>query len=285
VSTTLVAIAILAGMGAFFGTGLAVAHRFLRVEEDPRLDILEETLPGSNCGACGEAGCRAFGESLLSGVRKPSGCTVASPDTTDYIAAFLGVDAGQQEKRVARLHCAGGLGMARQIAEYEGFESCRAAHLVGGGGKGCSWGCLGLDDCMVACDFDAIHMNEQRLPVVDVDKCTACNDCVEACPRDLFQIMPLAHNLIVQCKAPLEGDQARAVCQVACDACERCAQDAAPGLVQMKDGLPVVDYTAGGPASPAATRRCPTGAIQWIEGQQFTTKEYVPLMSSGERLD
>ncbi|MHC4414693.1 MAG: (Fe-S)-binding protein [Planctomycetota bacterium] len=282
-ATTLLAIAIMSGLGVFFGASLAVAHRFLRVEEDPRLEMVVEMLPSSNCGACGEAGCRPFAEALVAGVRPPSGCTVAGQSDIESIATFLGVDAGKQEKRVARLLCAGGLGLARQIAEYEGFGSCRAAHLVGGGGKGCSWGCLGLDDCLIACTFDAIHMNDQKLPVVDVDKCTACGDCVEACPRDLFEIMPLAHSLIVQCKAPLEGDEARAICQVACDACGRCAQDAAPGLIRMEDNLPVVDYSAGGPAAPEATHRCPTGAIQWVEGGQFSPQKFVPL--TGVHLD
>jgi Na+-translocating ferredoxin:NAD+ oxidoreductase RNF subunit RnfB len=283
VTTTLLAVAIMSGLGGFFGIGLAVAHRFLRVEEDPRLELLEEMLPNSNCGACGEAGCRAFAETLVSGARAPSGCTVASESVVETIASFLGVDPGKQEKRVARLHCAGGLGLARQIAEYEGFGTCAAAHLVGGGGKGCAWGCLGLDDCMVACTFDAIRMNEQRLPVVDIDKCTACEDCVEACPRDLFDIMPLSHRLVVQCNAPLEGDEAMAVCKVACDACGRCAQDAAPGLVRMENNLPVVDYGAGGPAEPQATHRCPTAAIQWVEGGQFGARKFAPL--TGVHLD
>jgi Na+-translocating ferredoxin:NAD+ oxidoreductase RNF subunit RnfB len=269
VGTAILATAIMTSLGAFFGVGLAVAHRFLRVEEDPRLDLLVDMLPGSNCGACGEAGCRAFAESLLVGAHAPRKCTVAADTVVESIAAFLGVDPGREERRVARLHCAGGLGAARQIAEYEGYASCRAAHLVGGGGKGCSWGCLGLADCEVACTFDAIHMNDERLPVVDVDNCTACNDCVEVCPRDLFDLMPVSHALIVQCKAPLEGDEARAICGVACDACGRCAQDAAPGLVRMEHNLPVVDYGAGGPATSAATRRCPTGAIVWVEDGQF----------------
>ena len=281
--TTLLATAIMAGLGVFFGIGLAVAYRFLRVEEDPRLDIVEEMLPGSNCGACGEAGCRAFSEKLIEGALKPSGCTVSSEDAIAGIAAFLGVDAGKQEKRVARLHCAGGIGQARQIAEYEGYENCRAAHLIGGGGKGCAWGCLGLDDCMKACTFDAIYMNDERLPIVDIDKCTACGDCVDACPRDLFDILPLTHNLIVQCSAPLEGDDARAVCTVACDACGRCAQDAATGLIHMDNNLPVVDYSAGGPAAPQATHRCPTGAIKWVEGAQFAQSK--PVALTGVRLD
>ena len=69
------------------------------------------------------------------------------------------------------------------------------------------------------------------------------------------------------------AEEARRVCRVACDACGRCAMDAAPGLITMVDNLPVVDYGAGGPASPEATYRCPTGAIQWVEGEQFTGEE------------
>ncbi|NIM40367.1 MAG: hypothetical protein GTN84_04195, partial [Hydrogenophaga sp.] len=104
-----------------------------------------------------------------------------------------------------------------------------------------------------------------------------------ACPRDLFDIMPLAHQLIVQCKALLEGDEARAVCAVACDGCGKCAQDAPAGLIHMDNTLPVVDYAAGGPATKQATRRCPTGAIQWVEGAQFAPPKFVPL--TGVHLD
>lgn len=265
-----VAAAVMAGLGLFFGLVLALANRFLHVEEDPRIDTVVDLLPGSNCGACGEPGCRALAEKLVAGAAAPAKCTVSSRPAVEAIAELLGVDAGAEIKRVARLHCAGGLGRARQVASYEGFESCRAAHLVGGGGLECSWGCLGLADCRDACTFDAITMNALRLPAVDAELCTACGDCVDACPRDLFEVLPITVNLLVQCKAPLAAEQARRVCKVACDACGRCAQDAASGLIQMVGNLPVVDYSAGGPAMPEATWRCPTGAIQWVEGNQFT---------------
>ena len=261
--------AIMASLGLVFGLLLAVAHRFLKVEEDPRLEQVTDMLPGTNCGACGEPGCRGLAEKLVLGSVAPSKCTVSSRSQLEAIAEYLGIEVGQEEKRVARLHCAGGLGRALRIAAYEGFESCRAAHLVGGGGLECSWGCLGLADCEVACTFGAIHMNVLELPVVDVEKCTACGDCVDACPRDLFEILPLSHKLLVQCKAPLTADDARRLCTVVCDACGRCAMDAAPGLIRMEGGLPVIDYSAGGPAEPKATWRCPTGAIQWLEGSQF----------------
>ncbi len=260
---------IMGGLGLLFGTVLAVAYRFLRVEEDPRLEKVEEMLPGTNCGACGEPGCRAFAESLVGGLSEPSGCTVSSPDAVDLIAAFLGVSAGARVKRVARLHCAGGLGRAKQIAAYEGFESCRAASVSGGGGKGCSWGCLGLADCEVSCTFDAIRMNPDRLPVVDVNLCTACGDCVEACPKDLFELLPMDRPLLVQCRIPLSGEEAKTLCSVACDACGRCAQDAGPELIVMKNGLPVIDYEAAEKGTASATLRCPTGAIRWVTAGQF----------------
>lgn len=274
-SNVLLSAGIMLGLGLLFATILAVAYRHLRVPEDPRLERVEGMLPGTNCGACGQPGCHAFAESLLSGENLPGKCTVSSADGVQRIADFLGVDAGEEEKRVARLHCAGGLGQARQIAEYQGFESCRAAAVVAGGGKGCAWGCLGLADCEVSCTFDAIRMNTQRLPVVDEALCTACGDCVEACPRDLFEILPAKQALVVQCRIPLAGDEARALCSVACDACGRCAQDAAPGLIRMEGNLPVIDYTQEGRARPEATFRCPTGAIVWISGGQFSEKEEV----------
>lgn len=267
-----IAPAIMTGLGLFFGIILATAYRFLRVQEDPRIEKVEELLPGTNCGACGQPGCHGFAEDVAQGTLQPSGCTVASPDVIEIIADVLGVDPGKQEKRVARLHCAGGKAQAHQIAEYKGFETCHAAALVSGGGKGCSWGCLGLSDCEKACTFDAIQMNDNSLPVVDIDKCTACGDCVSVCPRDLFEVVPLSHKLFVQCSIPLEGDLARVLCTTACDGCERCVLDAAPGLIKMENNLPIIDYTADIPIRPEATFRCPTKAIQWLEGEQFSDK-------------
>jgi ferredoxin len=128
-------------------------------------------------------------------------------------------------------------------------------------------------------------MNANGLPVVDPVKCTACGDCVEACPRDLFEILPLNHALLVQCKATLAGDEAVELCTVACDACGRCAADAAPGLVRMENNLPIVDYSAGGPAQPEATYRCPTGAIQWVEEEQFSEKSPKPEAQTEKRYE
>ena len=270
-SAILTSVAILGGVGLTFGTLIALAHARFRVYEDPRVDTLTDLLPGANCGACGYAGCRAFAEAAVGGVVAPAGCTVMGEYEREDFASVLGVDAGEASRRVARLLCAGGSDVAPRKASYVGIRSCAAAVAVGGGGKACAWGCVGFADCAVVCDFDAIRMSATDLPVVDPEKCTACNDCVEACPLDLFTLLPQDAPLLVQCRSLLEGDAAEGVCSVACTACARCAQDASPGLIHMEPGLAVVDYEQIDIANPKAVERCPTGAIVWIEGQQFPT--------------
>jgi len=260
---------VLGGVGLFFGFLIAMANRKFHVWEDPRIDEVEELLPNSNCGACGMPGCRAFAEAVIAGQQKPSGCTVMGPEDIKDVASYLGIDAGEANKRVARLLCAGGKNEAVQNSDYTGLESCKAAASVAGGGKGCSWGCLGLADCEISCLLDAIYMNDNGLPVVIPELCTACNDCVEACPKDLFVLMPIEQKLIVQCKNLLKGDAAEDLCSVACNTCNRCVADSEPSVIEMIDNLAVINYELNELTDPKAIARCPTGAIVWVEGQQF----------------
>jgi Na+-translocating ferredoxin:NAD+ oxidoreductase RNF subunit RnfB len=273
------AIMILGGTGLFFAIFIAFANKKLKVWEDPRIDVIAGMLPQANCGACGLPGCRAFAERAVAGTIQPSECTVSNEDGIKAIAHFLGVDAGQAVKRVARLMCAGGTDVAVQRAEYRGMSTCAGAAAVSGGGKGCAWGCLGLADCEKVCDFNAIRMSDTGLPIVDVAACTACGDCVEACPKGLFVIQPLAQKLLVQCKNLVLGDDVLESCRVACTACGKCVMDAAPGLISVASGVAVIDYSLMDKAEARATERCPTGAIVWLSGAQFAS---VPVLSSSE---
>ena len=272
----LLAVAIIGGIGLVFASLIAVANRKLKVWEDPRIDVVAGMLPNANCGACGVPGCRAFAERLVAGTSKPAGCNVASPALREEIAAYLGVDAGQAVKVVARMLCAGGTHVARQQAEYRGNPTCAAAASVAGGGKGCAWGCLGLADCVRSCTFDAMRMNADGIPEIDLEKCTACGDCVEACPKDLLALHPVDHHLLVQCRNLIGGDDALADCRVACTACGKCVMDAAPGLISIASGVAVVDYRLNELAEQRAVERCPTGAIVWLTGAQFAGAAQVP---------
>jgi len=265
---------VLGGVGLFFGFLIALVNKKFRVWEDPRIDEVEELLPSTNCGACGLPGCRAFAEAVVSGEQQASSCTVMGAEDVEDVASYLGVDAGEANKRVARLLCAGGKNEALRNSDYSGFETCKAAAAVAGGGKGCTWGCLGLADCEVSCLLDAIYMNEDLLPVVIPELCTACNDCVEACPKDLFELMPIEQKLIVQCKNLLNGDAAEDLCSVACNTCNKCVADSEPGVIDIIDNLAVINYEKNALTDPKAISRCPTGAIVWVEGQQFQESSF-----------
>jgi Na+-translocating ferredoxin:NAD+ oxidoreductase subunit B len=277
----LTAVAISGGVGLLFAVLIALANRRFRVWEDPRIDGVANMLPNANCGACGLPGCRAFAESAVAGTIEPAACTVAAAEVRAEIATYLGVDAGTAVKRVARLLCGGGSNVTTQQAEYLGHSSCVAAAVVAGGGKGCAWGCLGLADCVRSCDFDAIFMSVDGLPMIDIDKCTACGDCVDACPKDLLEIMPVEHRLLVQCRNLIVGDEILEDCKVGCTACGKCVQDAAPGLISIASGVAVIDYSKVALASAMATSRCPTDSIVWLEGIQFPGARVVANEAQG----
>jgi len=261
--TVITASIAMGGLTALIATLLVLAHRWLRVADDPRIAAVQSMLPQTNCGGCGFPGCRAFAEALVAGKTMPSRCGVGSLADHQRIASYLGIGVGSDARRVARLACAGGDNVSVHHAQYVGAQTCASASIVSGGGKGCFWGCLGLGDCYRACQFNAISMDTHRLPIVAEDRCTACGDCVVACPKDLFSLQPLESRLWVACKSEAAGDEILAECQVACTACGRCAVDS-DGAIAMRNHLPVID-TNHKPLDRVPTLRCPTGAILWID--------------------
>ncbi len=267
----LTSVCVLGGLTILLSLLLVLANKKLFVYEDPRIDTVEEMLPHANCGACGFPGCRPFAEALVQEDTLPVNCTVSPEADRNSIAGYLGIDAGSQEKRVARLACGGGANVSRNRAEYRGGSNCRSAAVVGGGGKSCTWGCLGLGDCMEVCDFDAIQMNIFSLPEVDIDKCTACNDCVEVCPKDLFTLQPVSQHLWINCTSLEKGDDILDSCEVACTACERCVMDAPDELISMTNNLPVIDYNKNH-QTQVPIQRCPTGAIVWLDEKKGIVK-------------
>ena len=62
-STTIIfTVASLSILGLLLAVVLYFVAQKFKVEEDPRIDIVEAIMPGANCGGCGQAGCRAFAE-------------------------------------------------------------------------------------------------------------------------------------------------------------------------------------------------------------------------------
>lgn len=65
ISTLIFSMAILGVTGLVAAVLLYIVSQIFKVEEDPRIDLVQAVLPGANCGGCGFAGCRAFAEACV----------------------------------------------------------------------------------------------------------------------------------------------------------------------------------------------------------------------------
>lgn len=261
-TTLLASLATMGGLGALFAAALAIADKKLRVEEDPRIGVVAEALPGANCGACGFAGCGAYADAVVTAGAPVNKCPVGGQDTATRVGAIMGVEAGLMVRHVARLLCRGTAAVAHLKARYEGPTGCAVQALVAGGAKACQWGCLGGGDCAAACSFGAIEMGPAGLPVIDDLACTACAACVTACPRGLLELHPIDREFFVFCKSHDDPKLAKWACDAACIGCGICARQS-DGAIVMVDNLPVIDYDRLDPAR-IPLDRCKPGAIGWL---------------------
>ncbi len=241
-------------LGAIFGVGLAIASKKFAVQVDPRLEKIHGLLPGSNCGACGGAGCFGFAESVLSGKLPVDACRVSEERVKEQIARLLGQKLEKKVKTIATLHCNGGIRVKERYI-YDGILDCVAANLVLGGAKDCVFGCLGFGTCAKVCPFGAIKMSDEGLPVVDKDKCRACNKCVLVCPKKLFSLIPVTSTVYVACSSHDPGKETKAVCPVGCIACGLC-QKACPF-----DAIHVIDASTALSVNPGCNRRVDNLAV------------------------
>jgi H+/Na+-translocating ferredoxin:NAD+ oxidoreductase subunit B len=259
----IIALATMGGLGFFFAGALALADKKLSVEEDPRVVDINEILPGANCGACGKAGCYDFAVKVVDGQIAVTGCPIGGQETSEHIARILGVDAGDSVRMVARVLCRGGEHeAANKSTTYNGPWSCAAMALVSGGDKQCLHGCLGGGDCVEACQFDAMIMDENGMPQIIDELCKGCGACVTACPRDVVEMHPEDREIFVFCKNHDDPKTAKKVCVVACIGCGICARKS-DGSIVMEDKLAIIDYERLQPEL-IPFEKCTTGAIGYI---------------------
>mgnify|MGYP000518895683 CR=1 FL=1 len=261
IQSILIAALSMGGLGLIFAAILAIANIKLHVEEDPRVTEIMDVIPGANCGGCGYPGCSAFADAVVKGDAPVNGCPVGGDEFAEQVAKIMGVEVVKGEKVVAQCQCQGGMAEIAYQGEYQGAQSCIAATLVSGGKKLCEFGCLGLGDCAAACKFGAITISENRLPVVDPDKCVACGECVDVCPRDLMEMHPISHRVKVLCKNHDIGRYAMKVCTRSCIACGLCVKKCPFDAIHVIDNKATIDYEKCKQCGLCATV-CPNNAIE-----------------------
>lgn len=241
-----------------------VSQKF-KVYEDPRIDDVEKLLPGANCGGCGYPGCRGFADNLVkSDSMTGFFCPVGGVDVMNNVATFLGRVADKKDPMVAVVRCNGTCENRPKTSNYDGEKRCVISSSLYGGDTDCSYGCLGMGDCVTVCKFDAIHINnETMLPEVDMDKCTACGACVTACPKSIIELRKKGvkdRGVYVSCVNKDKGATARKACKTACIACKKCFNVCPFEAITVENNLAFIDSQKC-KLCRKCVAECPTGAI------------------------
>lgn len=241
-----------------------VAQKF-KIFEDPRIDEVQAVLPAANCGGCGFAGCRNFAEALVKAETFDGlNCPVGGGSVMGQIASLLGKSAPVVDPLVAVLLCNGTPEFRPRTSTYDGASDCRISNSLYIGETDCSYGCMGLGDCVRSCTFGAMYMDiNSQLPVIIDDKCVACGACVKACPRNLIELRKKAkkeRKIYVACSNCDKGGPARRACKVACISCSKCFNVCEFDAIKIENNLAYIDAKKCTFCRKCVSE-CPTGSI------------------------
>lgn len=237
----LLPVLIFIGLGLLMGALLALASKLFAVKKDEKAEAIKECLPGANCGGCGYSGCDAYAAAVSAGDAPVNKCSVGGAEAASKIAQIMGVDAGAQVRMRAQVMCSGTGEYAKKKYIYEGIDDCVAASKIGGGDKMCKNGCIGLGNCVRACPFDAIVV-ENGVAAVDYSKCKGCGICVSACPKGIIKLIPFDAKHWVGCMSVDDGKNTRKVCDVGCISCKICQKNCPAGAINVDNFVASIDY-------------------------------------------
>jgi len=238
-------ILVLAGLGLAFGLFLAFASKKFAVEKDPKIEEVLNALPGTNCGACGYAGCQAYAEAVVKNKDVPVDlCVPGQKAVAEKVAMILCRECNYDKiKLIAKLKCNGGKEQTSNRFNYDGIKTCKTASLLPTSQKSCPYGCLGYGDCVKACKFNALKMGKNNLPVIDKNKCTGCTACIKECPKNLFRLVPKDKKIHVLCSSRDKAKDTIKSCKIGCIACKACERACPADAVHIKDNLAEINYT------------------------------------------
>ena len=228
------------GIGLLCSVVLSAAAKFMAVQVDPRIEKARACLPGANCGSCGYKGCDDYARALVEEEAPTNLCVPGGITAARQVSAVLNRACGEVRPKRAVVRCRGDCQAMERKAEYRGLEGCAAARLLFGGPGTCTYGCLGLGDCVAVCPNRAIQV-VNGVARVDPQRCVGCGLCVQACPNQVIALIPAGAPATVLCSSHEKGAAVRKKCSAGCLGCGLCAKNCPAGAITLSHNLAVVD--------------------------------------------
>lgn len=223
--------------------GLVVLFAFLTYKKrglSTDAEFVRKMLPLVDCGMCGEKNCKEFAKRVAEGKREPEGCKLIKPENSQKIKEYFKPTYNQSTKLVAMVKCKGGC-RAEDKYIYDGAKNCSIQERLHSGSKACKFACLGCGDCVEACRYRAIKINERGVAEVTRGKCTGCGQCVGACPNNLISMNKLELSVGVICNNQSPDPAISQKCEVGCTHCGNCVNICPVGAIKIVDNVPVID--------------------------------------------
>lgn len=243
INEIIIAVAALCILSIIIGVVLSIAEKVFHVDVNELELAVREVLPGSNCGGCGYAGCDSLAKAIANGDANVSTCPVGGKPVAEKIAAIMGQEVGEIEKKVAYVKCDGTCEKREKDYNYFGIDSCAyAAKMPGSSPYSCKYGCLGYGSCAKVCDHRAIRIIDNKA-VVDEELCIACGKCMRACPHNLIELIPATAKQRVQCSSLTKGKDVRNACTAGCIACGLCAKNCPSDAIVIENNVAKIDYS------------------------------------------
>lgn len=139
--------------------------------------VVEATLPQTQCGECGYAGCTPYAEAMLAGAETINKCPPGGLNTLNALAEIFNIDPTPFVAEVSANTRTASLAVIREAD------------------------CIGCTKCISACPVDAIIGSGKLMHTIVSQECTGCELCVEPCPVDCIDLIELPQAQFVRNKA------------------------------------------------------------------------------------
>ena len=261
VTEIITAVVALCIISIIIGVVLSIAEKVFHIDVDEKEIAVREELPGSNCGGCGYAGCDALAKAIAQGEAPVSACPVGGMPVAEKIAAIMGQEVGDVERKVAYVKCDGTSEKRESDYNYFGIDTCvYAAKMPGSSPYSCKYGCLGFGSCVKVCDRDAIRIINKKA-VVDESLCIACGKCLKVCPHNLIELIPAKSKYRVQCSSCSRSKDVKNACTAGCIGCGMCARNCPNDAIIFENNIAKIDQSKC-TACGLCAEKCPVKIIK-----------------------